>query len=109
MTRPGISHTTRTTRSKSHSARWVQGAPLDLWILSFYQVLRFIEQLFLGQRTGKVFVGLSQTRLTGFMVKMIARMVAPLLPRITGENLLLLEMNKVGERSVFLSAALNGC
>ena len=80
----------------------MQGAPLGLWILSFYQVLNFIEQLFLGRRTGKVFVGLSQTGLTGFMVKMIARKVAPLLPRITGKNLLILEMNKVGERSGYL-------
>jgi hypothetical protein len=79
----------------------VQGAPLDRWSLSFYQVLSFIETLFLGRRTGKVFVGLSQTGLTGFMVKMIARKVSPLLPRITGENELTLEMTKVGERTIF--------
>ena len=48
-----------------------------------------------------MFVGLSQTGLTGFMVKMIARKVSPLLPRITGENELTLEMTKVGERTIF--------
>ena len=93
--------------SQSQTTRWVQGAPLDLWSLSFYQVLKFIEQLFLERRTGKVRVGLSQTRLTGFMVKMIARKVAPLLTRI-GKNELTLELTKVGERTIFSSAALNG-
>ena len=86
--------------SQSQTTRWVQGAPLDLWSLSFYQVLKFIEHLFLERRTGKVRVGLSQTRLTGFMVKMIARKVAPLLTRI-GKNELTLELTKVGERTIF--------